>query len=151
MNFMKQRTWNNHKAGIDSGRFLIFYWGKKKEEGFDRIDLIKNILPVYLEILRKLYSLNGSWIQFDEPFLVTDLSEKEKQALNMLMAKFRKAFPSLRIILATYFGSIAENLDVVAKLQVSALHIDLVGRPNIRQVLDEIPEAMTLSIGNCRW
>ena len=66
--------------------------GKEREEGFERIDLIKNILPVYLEILRKLYSLNVSWIQFDEPFLVMDLSEKEKRRWYMLMVKLEKPF-----------------------------------------------------------
>ena len=122
--------------------------GKEREEGFERIDLIKNILPVYLEILKKLYALNASWIQFDEPFLVMDLTAKEKKALAYAYGEIRKAFPSLRIIIATYFGSIAENLGVIAKLQANALHIDLVRSPEqLPQVLDAIPETMTLSLG----
>jgi len=122
--------------------------GKEREEGFERIDLIKNILPVYVEILRKLESLNASWVQFDEPFLVMDLSEKERKALVYSYGEIRKAFPSLRIMVATYFGSIADNLSVVQKLPVNALHIDIVRSPaQLRQVLETIPEAMILSLG----
>src|SRR5690606_28181539 len=40
--------------------------GKEKEEGLDRIDLLKNLLPAYIEILRKLDKLNVEWVQFDE-------------------------------------------------------------------------------------
>jgi 5-methyltetrahydropteroyltriglutamate--homocysteine methyltransferase len=43
--------------------------GKEKEEGFHRIDLVKNLLPVYIELLRKLDKLDVQWVQFDEPFL----------------------------------------------------------------------------------
>ncbi len=43
--------------------------GKEKEEGFNRIDLIKNLLPVYIDLLRKLIKLDVQWVQFDEPFL----------------------------------------------------------------------------------
>src|ERR1051325_6008148 len=48
--------------------------GKEKEQGFDKIDLIKNLLPVYLEILRRLDALDVAFVQFDEPFLTFDLS-----------------------------------------------------------------------------
>jgi len=47
--------------------------GKEKENGFNKIDLIKSLLPVYLELLKKLQDLNAEWIQFDEPFLAMDL------------------------------------------------------------------------------
>jgi 5-methyltetrahydropteroyltriglutamate--homocysteine methyltransferase len=54
--------------------------GKEKDEHFDRIDLLKNLLPVYLEIIRKLVEQNVEWIQLDEPFLCLDLTEKDKAA-----------------------------------------------------------------------
>jgi 5-methyltetrahydropteroyltriglutamate--homocysteine methyltransferase len=43
--------------------------GKEKEAGFEKIDLIKNLLPVYFDILNKLKTLGAEWVQFDEPFL----------------------------------------------------------------------------------
>ena len=41
---------------------------KRKEEGFDKLDLAGNLLPVYTEILTKLQDWGAEWIQFDEPF-----------------------------------------------------------------------------------
>src|SRR4051812_48987272 len=70
--------------------------GKEKEEGFHRIDLIKNLLPVYIEILKKLDKLDVQWIQFDEPFLALDLTEKEQQAFRYVYGELRKEFPSLK-------------------------------------------------------
>lgn len=47
--------------------------GKEKEEGFEKLDLIDNLLPVYLEILKSLQSHGAEYIQIDEPFTGLDL------------------------------------------------------------------------------
>ncbi len=122
--------------------------GKEKEEGFDRIDLIKNILPAYIEIIRKLYTLNAPWIQFDEPFLTTDLTEKEKKAFRYTYTEIKKEFPSLKTLVTTYFGKIGDNLSLAASLPVNALHIDLVrGAGQLEEVLAVLPDNMILSLG----
>lgn len=122
--------------------------GKEKEEGFDRIDLIKNILPVYVEILKKLDALNVTWVQFDEPCLVMDLSDKEKRAVSYVYNEIKKEFPSLKIILATYFDGLRDNASVAALLPVTCLHLDLVRAPEqLDEVCSLIPEKMSLSLG----
>jgi 5-methyltetrahydropteroyltriglutamate--homocysteine methyltransferase len=122
--------------------------GKQKEEGFDRIDLIKNLLPVYIEILRKLDKLDVQWVQFDEPFLALDLNEKEKKAFSFVYAEIRKEFPSLKTILATYFDGLRDNISVATSLPVCALHIDLVRSENqLDTVIAALPEKMSLSLG----
>jgi 5-methyltetrahydropteroyltriglutamate--homocysteine methyltransferase len=122
--------------------------GKEKEEGFDRIDLIKNLLPVYLDLLERLDKLNVQWVQFDEPFLAMDLSEKEKRAFTFVYQKIREAFPSLKIILATYFEGLRDNLTLATSLPVCALHIDLVRCPDqLDDLLAVIPDKMTISLG----
>ncbi|PZX46007.1 5-methyltetrahydropteroyltriglutamate--homocysteine S-methyltransferase [Algoriphagus chordae] len=104
--------------------------GKEKEEGFERIDLIKNLLPVYLEILKKLDSLHVEYVQFDEPFLAMDLTEKEQNAFRYVYGEIKKAFPSLKIILANYFDCFGENLEIALSLPVHTLHLDLVRCPS---------------------
>src|SRR5690606_8577725 len=69
--------------------------GKEKEEGFERIDLLKNLLPVYIEILDKLKANGVKWVQFDEPFLALDLNVKEKNAFNSAYTEIRKQFPGI--------------------------------------------------------
>lgn len=122
--------------------------GKEQEEGFDKIDLIKNILPVYIEIIQKLVTLNASWIQFDEPFLNMDLTDKERKAYRLVYAEIRRTFPSLKTIVTTYFGKLGDNLSLATSLPISALHIDLVRSPEqVTEVLDVIPDNMMLSMG----
>lgn len=122
--------------------------GKEKEDGFERIDLIKNLLPVYMEILRKLDKLDVQWIQFDEPFLALDLSEKERKAFTFVYSEIRKEFPSLKTILATYFDGLRDNVALATSLPVCVLHVDLVRAPEqLDEVLRHVRGKMSISLG----
>jgi 5-methyltetrahydropteroyltriglutamate--homocysteine methyltransferase len=111
--------------------------GKEKQEGFNRIDLLDSLLPVYIEILKELHQRGAAWVQLDEPCLVLDLTEKDKQALESAYTQIAASVPGLNIILAAYFGALGDNLSVATKLPVSALHIDLTRGPeNLADVLD---------------
>ncbi|WP_317041571.1 uroporphyrinogen decarboxylase/cobalamine-independent methonine synthase family protein [Cyclobacterium lianum] len=122
--------------------------GKEKEPGFDRLDLIDQLLPVYLEILAGLDAAGAEWIQFDEPFLSMDLSPKAREVYSWVYAKIRKEFPLLKILIATYFGGLRENLPLALSLPVCALHLDLIRCPEqLEEALDQLPEDMTLSLG----
>lgn len=141
------------QLGIETKPVLIgpvsyLMLGKEKEEGFDRIDLIRNLLPVYVEILRKLDKLHVQWIQFDEPFLALDISEKESKAFSYAYAEIKKEFPHLKTIITTYFEGLGENIKLATSQPVCALHLDLVRAPEqLEAVLSEVPEKMSLSIG----
>ncbi|WP_339875598.1 5-methyltetrahydropteroyltriglutamate--homocysteine S-methyltransferase [uncultured Algoriphagus sp.] len=124
--------------------------GKEKEEGFERIDLIKNLLPVYLEILKKLDSLHVEYVQFDEPFFAMDLTEKEKNAFTYVYKEIKKAFPSLKITLANYFDCFGENLETALSLPIHTLHLDLVRCPSqLDDILDsgKLNANVKLSLG----
>ena len=122
--------------------------GKEKEAGFEKIDLIKNLLPVYIEILSRLDALDVEYIQFDEPFLTLDLTEKDKKAYEYAYKEIRKAFPGLKIVLATYFEGLGNNLALTTSLPVNVLHIDLVrAEGQLADVLASLKENIILSLG----
>ncbi|TRX01198.1 5-methyltetrahydropteroyltriglutamate--homocysteine S-methyltransferase [Flavobacterium gawalongense] len=116
--------------------------GKEKEEGFHRIDLIDKLLPVYFEILQKLEDQKVEWIQFDEPFLALNLTDKERNAITYVYNEINKRFPKIKLILANYFDCFGENLDTVLALPVHTLHLDLV---RCHSQLDDILESGQLS------
>ncbi|MDI5896669.1 5-methyltetrahydropteroyltriglutamate--homocysteine S-methyltransferase [Flavobacterium yafengii] len=116
--------------------------GKEKEAGFHRIDLIDKLLPVYFEILQKLENENVEWIQFDEPFLALNLTDKERSAITYVYTEINKRFPKIKLILANYFDCFGENLDTVLALPVHTLHLDLV---RCHSQLDDILESGQLS------
>lgn len=122
--------------------------GKEKEVGFERIDLIEKLLPVYLEILSELVNNGAEWVQFDEPFLALDLTDKGKKAYTYVYNEIKNKFPKLKILLATYFEGLADNAPLAVALPVCALHIDLVRNPEqLDAVLAIVPEGLSLSLG----
>ncbi|MEX2231077.1 MAG: 5-methyltetrahydropteroyltriglutamate--homocysteine S-methyltransferase [Cyclobacteriaceae bacterium] len=122
--------------------------GKGKEKGFESIDLIKNLLPVYIEILKKLDKLHVEWIQFDEPFLSLDLTEKQKKAFEYAYGEIKREFPHIKTILATYFEGLRDNTKLAVSLPVCALHVDLVrDKEQLEKLLPQIPDKLTLSLG----
>ncbi|UBZ14318.1 5-methyltetrahydropteroyltriglutamate--homocysteine S-methyltransferase [Flagellimonas marinaquae] len=124
--------------------------GKEKEEGFHRLDLLPKLLPVYHSILKMLADAGATWVQFDEPILSTDLSEKEKEAIGKVYNGITEAFPNLKILLASYFGDYGDNLDTVLNLPVCALHLDLKrGADDLDKVLEaeRLNQSTSLSLG----
>lgn len=123
--------------------------GKEKEPGFDKIDLIKKLVPVYITILNKLRDdYKAEWIQLDEPFLVMDLNEKEKQAFAYAYSEIKKHCPHSKILLTTYFEGLGDNASLAVSLPVCALHIDLVRAPQqLDEILSLIPAERSLSLG----
>lgn len=141
------------RAGIKTKPVIIgpvsyLLLGKEKQEDFHRIELIKNLLPVYMEILTELSAQQVEWVQFDEPFLALDLSAAEKAAYQYVYGEIKKKFPALKVLLTTYFEGLKDNLELVVSLPVTALHVDLVRAPEqLETVVAALPNQLLLSIG----
>lgn len=122
--------------------------GKEKAADFDKIDLVENLLPVYLQILARLETQGAAYIQFDEPFLAMALNQKEKTAYDFAYREIRKKFPNLKFIIATYFEGLQDNLALAVNLPADVLHIDLVrDAGQLEDVLKAIPAHLRLSLG----
>lgn len=119
-----------HTKPVLLGPVSYLLLGKEKESGFHRIDLIHKLLPVYIDLLQELESRGATCIQLDEPFLVMDLSEKERLILLETYQKIRQACPALTILLATYFECSGDNLATTLALPVDVIHLDLVRCPS---------------------
>jgi 5-methyltetrahydropteroyltriglutamate--homocysteine methyltransferase len=146
-NLAKQSTGGAPKTVL-IGPVSYLLLGKEKEQGFEKISLIKKLVPVYIEILKRLKNYGAEWIQFDEPFLAMDLSQKEKDAFTYAYSEIKKQCPELKTLLTTYFESLDENTPLAVNLAVTALHIDLVRAPHqLDNVLTLAPEKLILSLG----
>lgn len=122
--------------------------GKEKEAGFDRIDLIDRLLPVYEQILGKLADAGAQYIQIDEPYLALDLEEKVKALYPSIFEKLNAAAKGAKLIATTYFEALQDNEDIAVNLPVHALHLDLVrGENQLDTVLAKVPASLTLSLG----
>ncbi|RAJ05489.1 methionine synthase (B12-independent) [Chitinophaga skermanii] len=103
--------------------------GKEKESGFQRVDLIQQLLPVYIEVLQQLQAAGATFVQLDEPCLALNLGDKERKIYTEVYNSIQQQVPGLHIILASYFECYGENLDTALSLPVHTLHLDLVRCP----------------------
>ena len=121
-------------------------------QNVDTITLLDKLLPVYEELLKELKKAGCETVQIDEPVLVFDLPSKIRNA-------FKPAYEKLgalqgkdgpQIVLATYFGDIVHNFDVVdaALKNTYGLHVDLVRNPEqLGPVIDHLGPNQILSCG----
>jgi 5-methyltetrahydropteroyltriglutamate--homocysteine methyltransferase len=120
----------------------------KHHRGGNPLALLEQLLPVYCEVLTLLAAEGAEWIQFDEPIFALDLTESERAALLSAYQLVRGQVPQLRILVASYFGDLRENLETFTRLPVDALHLDAV---RAAHELDPLLEALSsntiLSLG----
>lgn len=120
----------------------------RENPDFDRFELLERLLPVYEEILAKLASQGAKWIQLDEPVLTLDLTDRQRDVFAEAYQRLSKAAGSVKILVATYFGELRENLPLFLGLPVTALHFDAVrGVDEVGQLLAEFPTDKILSLG----
>ena len=114
------------------------------------ISQLHKLLPVYVELLTKLKEAGAQDVQIDEPVLVLDLSGQVKAA-------FKPAYEAIaalgdkapRVTVATYFGDIVHNIDILSSLQsLYAVHVDLVRNPEqLETVIGALGPKQVLSAG----
>lgn len=130
------------------GPITYLLLGKEKEAGFHRLDLLDNLLPAYIELLRELEVSGAKWVQLDEPFLALDINKEVREAYEKAYQQISASCPALQLIVATYFEGLKDNLSLAVNLPVDALHIDVVRAPQqLDEVLNALPASKKLSVG----
>ncbi|WP_433927422.1 5-methyltetrahydropteroyltriglutamate--homocysteine S-methyltransferase [Sorangium cellulosum] len=116
--------------------------------GASPLDLLDRLLPVYEALLDDLADRNVAWVQVDEPCLALDLDARAQDACRRAFARLAGCARRPRILLATYFGALGQNLSLAAESGADALHLDLVRAPEqLDAALAALPPSMSLSAG----
>jgi 5-methyltetrahydropteroyltriglutamate--homocysteine methyltransferase len=137
-----------HAKPVLIGPVTYLSLGKSQEEGLDPFSLLGDLLAVYEEIIGKLAALGATWIQIDEPILALDLDDRQRDAFLETYPRLAKAAGTSKLLVASYFGELRENLPLFLGLPVAALHIDAVrGHAEIPKLLETFPEDKILSLG----
>lgn len=116
----------------------------------DPITLLDKLVPVYVELLKQLKAAGAESVQIDEPVLVFDLRPEVKAAFKPAYEAIAAAGDAVpKAIVATYFGDIVHNFDVLPAFSGAAgLHVDLVRNPEqLEPVLKQLGPNQILSAG----
>jgi 5-methyltetrahydropteroyltriglutamate--homocysteine methyltransferase len=137
-------------SGVNAKPVIIgpvtYLWLGKAKDDSDRLALLPKLLPVYGALLDAFAAQGVEWVQIDEPALVTELDPAWQQA-------FVTAYEALetrrvKLLLATYFGQLQENLALACSLPVDGLHIDAINaRDEVAKAAQQLPAERVLSVG----
>ncbi|KAE9619816.1 putative 5-methyltetrahydropteroyltriglutamate--homocysteine S-methyltransferase [Lupinus albus] len=117
-------TYASHKAvdeykeakalGVDTVPVLIgpvsYLLLSKHANGVDKsislLSLLPKVIAVYKEVVADLKAAGASWIQFDEPTLVTDLDSHQLKAFTATYSELASTLSGLNVLVETYFADI---------------------------------------------
>ena len=99
-------------------------------EDFSPIDRLADLVPVYAQLLAELAAAGATWVQLEEPALVSDTIEVPTERL---LAAVVEAYGALTgaenrpsIFVAAPYGDLGAALPVLAATDVEAIGVDLV-------------------------
>ena len=126
---------------------LTWLWlARPASERDDRLELVPGLLAAYRQILVRLAAQGVDWVQLDEPILALDLPAPWQAAFADVYAAL--ADSGVSVLLATYFGPLADNLALACALPVAGLHVDAVrAAGELDAVADRLPSGRLLSVG----
>ncbi|KAI9777805.1 MAG: methionine-synthesizing 5- methyltetrahydropteroyltriglutamate--homocysteine methyltransferase [Candelina submexicana] len=149
--FLEAKEAGIHTRPVLVGPVSFLALGKAdRGQSVEPISLLEKLLPAYEELLVKLKEAGAETVQIDEPTLVYDLPLRVKNAFNPAYSRLTSLGDKIpKLVVATYFGDIVHNLDVLASLKdVYAIHVDLVRNPEqLGTVLGALGPKQTLSAG----
>lgn len=128
------------------GPLSFLYLAKTKATGLNKLGLAARIVPAYRRIIDKLAAQGVTWLQIDEPILGLELDASWLAAFEPVYRELAQG--GVKLLLATYFDSVAAHAKLLAELPVAGVHIDLVRAPEqLDALLADWPQDKILSAG----
>ena len=112
-------------------------------------ELIEKLIPVYEDLIAQIKELDENiTIQFDEPYFVTNPSDKDLQTLKKVYDRLGNL---ANIFVATYFEHSNEANEVLASTPIKGMFLDFVaGNENSIKALVEAGKVVGIGIVNGR-
>lgn len=98
---------------------LLRYTGSKTAE-----DFAEEVIAAYSELLGRFGTLGAEWVQFDEPYLVYDLTAQDIALFERLYRGILGAKGGVRVLLQTYFGDVRDCYKNILALDFDGVGLD---------------------------
>ena len=89
-------------------------------------DFAGQLCEAYCELVGKLEKAGAAWIQFDEPYLVHDLTKEDQELFVELYDKILSQKKGVKILLQTYFGDVRDVYETVAAMDFDGIGLDFI-------------------------
>ena len=123
---------------------LIRYTGEKQLP-----DFVEPMIHAYEDLISKAQGTEISWIQFDEPYLVHDLSSDDialfKKIYTLLLAKKG----NLKVLVQTYFGDVRDIYHELTSLDFDGIGLDFIEGKETKSLIQKegFPKDKLLFVG----
>ncbi len=123
---------------------LIRYTGEKQLP-----DFVEPMIHAYEDLISKAQGTEISWIQFDEPYLVHDLSSDDialfKKIYTLLLAKKG----NLKVLVQTYFGDVRDIYHELTSLDFDGIGLDFIEGKETKSLIKKegFPKNKLLFVG----
>lgn len=120
---------------IGAFTFLKLTRFTEKKKAADFADAVS---AAYCEYLKKFSELGAEWVEFDEPYLVTDLTAKDISLFVSLYKKILSAKNGVKVLLQTYFGDVRDCYNELCGLDFDGIGLDFVeGKKSLELVSEK--------------
>lgn len=109
---------------------LAKYTGDKTAVSF-----AEDAAEAYADILKKFADIGAEWVQFDEPCLVMDMNEEDKNFFVSLYKKILSEKNGIKVMIQAYFGDVRDCYSEICWLDFDGIGLDFVeGKKSLKLV-----------------
>ncbi|NGX10283.1 5-methyltetrahydropteroyltriglutamate--homocysteine S-methyltransferase [Mycobacteroides franklinii] len=90
------------------------------------IERLDEVVELYEQLLVQLAEAGVTWVQIDEPVLVTDILPNGPELAERVYGRLGTVADRPAILVATYFGDLGAALPALARTPIEAIAVDLV-------------------------
>lgn len=130
-----------------TGLFTFYKLINFKDEATKK-EALTQLKKAYIELLEKLNEKGVKWVQFDEPFLVYDLSSTDIALFEEIYKELLAHKKGIKILAQTYFGDVRDIYDTLCSLSFDAIGLDfLEGKESLSLIKKGFPAEKILFAG----
>ncbi len=108
-------------TGIFTMLKLIRATGTKSVESFANA-----LVDAYIQLISGLETLGATWIQFDEPYLVHDLTKEDIDLFTSVYERILSNKGNIKILVETYFGDVRDIYESLIALDFDGIGLDFI-------------------------
>ena len=102
------------------------------KSGATKDTVLSDVIVAFQTLLKELNQLGVEWLQIEEPALVLDQTEEEKNLFVSIYEGLLKNKKNLKILLQTYFGDVRDSYKEIIKLDFDGIGLDFIeGRDSL--------------------
>ena len=121
---------------VITGAYTLFklcrFTGEKKAD-----DFINAFIEAYKDVYSKCEAVGVQWLQFDEPALVQDMTEEDRDLFVKMYSEILGAKKSCRILLQTYFGDVRDVYEDIVKLPFDGIGLDFIEGKKTAELIEK--------------